>query len=382
MYYWRQLDGLRTLAVFGVMLHHFLHPNWDRNYDLGLMGVKLFFVLSGFLITGILLRSRGYVEEGRQANAYTLRQFYARRFLRIFPLFYLCLLVMWLLGIPDVREGLYWYLSHLSNFYFASLGWFPESTAHLWSLAVEEQFYLLWPVLILFLPKHWMMPTLLSAIAVGPLFRYFGVVNEMDSAALYTLPFSSMDSLGLGALIAYLDQKSSDSAPWRMLYTLLVTGVMLPAAVWLIVFGLPQNFGTAFNFALPDLVVSLVFGWLVLGAKTGYQNFFGRILAWQPVVFLGRISYGIYVYHLFMPVIFRGFPEWSGIEPLKYNSWMFFLFYAGVTIVVASLSWFLFEAPINRLKRFFPYRSSASMNVNRCEGVLESGSVRSDTEKS
>ena len=356
MAYWRQLDGLRALAVSGVMVHHFL-PGLTGPLDLGLIGVKLFFVLSGFLITGILLNGRGYVEEGRQTTARTLSQFYWRRFLRIFPLFYLCLLVMWLVGVADVREGFSWHLSYLSNFYFAQLGWWPSGTSHLWSLAVEEQFYLLWPALILFLPRHWILPALLSVIAVGPVFRYWGVIEGIGGTALYTLPFGSLDSLGLGALIAYLDRTVSHHVAWRSLYTNLVLVIALPAIAGLMVIGLPRQF-QAFEFALSDFLMSLVFAWLILGAKQGFQNPFGQLLAWSPLVYLGRISYGLYVYHLFMPVVIPDLPAWFGAESPNENPWMGFIFYSGISVLVASLSWFLFEAPINRLKRFFPYRSS------------------------
>jgi peptidoglycan/LPS O-acetylase OafA/YrhL len=354
MAYWRHLDGLRALAVTGVMVHHFL-PGQTGSLDLGLIGVKLFFVLSGFLITGILLTGRRYVEEGWQTRRRTLHQFYWRRFLRIFPLFYLCLLVMWLLGVTDVREGFYWHLSYLSNFYFAQLGWLPAGTAHLWSLAVEEQFYLLWPALILLLPRRWLLPALLSVIAVGPLFRYLGLIAAMDGTTLYTLPFSSLDSLGLGALIAYLDQRLSDRVAWRSTLKLLALGVALPLLLGLMAFDLDGRL-RALEYAFLDFFMSFVFAWLILGAKSGYQNRFGDLLAWTPIVYIGRISYGLYVYHLFMPVILPDVHEWFGVIPAEYLPAISFLWYTGVSVMAASLSWHLFETPINRLKTFFPYR--------------------------
>jgi peptidoglycan/LPS O-acetylase OafA/YrhL len=354
MAYWRHLDGLRALAVTGVMVHHFL-PGLTGSLDLGLIGVKLFFVLSGFLITGILLTGRRYVEEGWQTRRRTLHQFYWRRFLRIFPLFYLCLLVMWLLGVTDVREGLYWHLSYLSNFYFAQLGWLPAGTAHLWSLAVEEQFYLVWPALILLLPRRWLLPALLAVIAVGPLFRYLGTIAAMDGTTLYALPFGSLDSLGLGALIAYLDQGLSDRVAWRSTLKFLALGVALPFFLGLMAFDLDGRL-RALEYALLDFFMSLVFAWLILGAKSGYQNRFGKLLAWAPIVYIGRISYGLYVYHLFMPVILPDLPQWIAAGSAEYLPVISFLCYTGITVLVASLSWHLFEAPVNRLKRFFPYK--------------------------
>jgi peptidoglycan/LPS O-acetylase OafA/YrhL len=258
----------------------------------------------------------------------------------------------------------------LSNVYFAQLGWWPLGTSHLWSLAVEEQFYLLWPALILFLPRRWMLPALLMVIAVGPIFRYSGMVAGVDGVALYTLPFSSMDSLGLGALIAFLDRVPSHRVPWRSYFTFLALGIALPTVTGLTVFALPEKF-RALEFALHDFFMSLVFGWVILGAKTGYRNPFGRLLAWSPLVYLGRISYGLYVYHLFIPEILPRLPEWFGVGSQHDQPWTYFLVYSGISVLMASLSWFLFEAPINRLKRFFPYRASRGTSTDGAPVVLE-----------
>ena len=116
-----QLDSLRTFAVFAVMVHHFW-PEATFNLPLGFVGVQLFFVLSGFLITGILWPAREAVQAGRWPAVAVFRRFYIRRFLRIFPLFYGTLAVLWLLDVGEVRESALWHFSYLSNIYFAKIG--------------------------------------------------------------------------------------------------------------------------------------------------------------------------------------------------------------------------------------------------------------------
>ena len=132
----------------------------------GEWGVQLFFVLSGFLITGILLRCRGDEDAGGKISR--MRQFYVRRFLRIFPLFYAVLFAAALLNIRPVRETLLWHVSYLSNLQMALAGGWSGPVSHFWSLAVEEQFYLLWPCLILFLPRKYLLWAILIAIATAP----------------------------------------------------------------------------------------------------------------------------------------------------------------------------------------------------------------------
>jgi peptidoglycan/LPS O-acetylase OafA/YrhL len=149
-----QLDALRAFAVLSVLAVHFVShpPRWLEVVPWAACGVQLFFVLSGFLITGILLDSRNEVEAGA-SRFWMLRQFYTRRFLRIFPLYYAVVLVGWLIKLPGFTETLGWNLSYLTNFYILQKGAWIEVASHLWTLSVEEQFYLVWPWVVLFLPN-------------------------------------------------------------------------------------------------------------------------------------------------------------------------------------------------------------------------------------
>ena len=137
-----QLDSLRALAVGGVLFAHFVpagHPLAALHLlPWGSLGVQLFFVLSGTLITGILLGCKAEVEATRQSVGFSLRRFYARRCLRIFPAYYATLLLTAFTLWPVVRESLPWHLVYASNFYVVRQGGWPDTVAHLWTLSVEE----------------------------------------------------------------------------------------------------------------------------------------------------------------------------------------------------------------------------------------------------
>jgi peptidoglycan/LPS O-acetylase OafA/YrhL len=202
--YMKQLDGLRALAVLFTLAAHFLptdQPGWDV-LPWGQWGVRLFFVLSGFLITSILLRLRP-AESGGE-TWFPIRQFYVRRFLRIFPVFYATLLVTAVLNIKPVRSTFFWHLTYLSNIYFARLGAFNGPVTHFWSLAVEEQFYLFWPWLMVFLPARALRPAIAITILLGPLTRLAGYLAGYNSVSYGMFTTSCLDTLGAGALLALL----------------------------------------------------------------------------------------------------------------------------------------------------------------------------------
>ena len=172
--YMTQLDGLRCFAVFSVLVAHFCHdlPGIGRAGPWGgLLGVRLFFVLSGFLITQILLRERDAMRAAGVGVWTAIRPFYARRFLRIFPLYYGVLLVATALAVYPVRESLPWHLAYASNFYMAREGTWVPTVAHFWTLAMEEQFYLLWPWVVLLVRPASLPRIAIALAALAPAFR-------------------------------------------------------------------------------------------------------------------------------------------------------------------------------------------------------------------
>src|SRR5215470_1615655 len=222
-----QLDALRALAVLAVLVAH-LSPRSSTVFkiakliDLGGLGVRLFFVISGFLITGILLESKSYAERNRLPVTYAFRQLYVRRILRIFPLFYLVLSVAALLDILPVRETFAWHATYLTNFYIFFNGW-NGSINHLWTLAVEEQFYLVWPWIILLVDRRNLVTAIVVTIGIGPVFRLVcGLWTGNEATPI--LPFSCLDTLGLGALLAVWKNRICQEHPAK--YPFGIVGIL------------------------------------------------------------------------------------------------------------------------------------------------------------
>ncbi|RVD02393.1 acyltransferase, partial [Mesorhizobium sp. M2A.F.Ca.ET.029.05.1.1] len=207
-----QIDSLRAVAVFAVMYSHF----WDEASPWGHYGVRLFFVISGYLITGILIRSK---EVARSQGALgVILVFYLRRALRIFPAYYV-MLTLAAAFLPEIRTSLPWHAAYLSNVLFALNGnWDPWQLAHLWSLSVEEQFYLFWPLLIVLSPRQTLIPTLIGVILAAVAFRAAIMFYLPEGPARYVLTPAAFDALGAGALLAAIEASNrlTDVLRWRL----------------------------------------------------------------------------------------------------------------------------------------------------------------------
>ncbi len=357
-----QLDGLRAFAVAMVLCYHFYRP--IRSYvHLGGIGVRVFFVLSGFLITGILLRTRLEMDGRGGHRGHALGRFYIRRMLRIFPLFYFVLAIAWIGKVAGVRPALGWHAAYLSNVYFflensAHPGRWGGQVSHLWSLAVEEQFYLLWPWVILFARRRWLPGIALALAALGPVFRFVVTRLTGNDITPVLLP-GCIDSLALGAYLAMsvLPEFKDHPLVRPVGPAVLGAGAALFAACLA-----SEHFGgfEGFRMVSFDLAIAILGLWLVARASRGMGGIAGKVLEWAPLRYLGTISYGIYVYHLLMPALLPKVTRRLGLPdllaPLGDQTLPFLLFYTCVTVVVAALSWHLFEAPINRLKDRFEYR--------------------------
>jgi peptidoglycan/LPS O-acetylase OafA/YrhL len=362
-----QLDGLRAIAIVAVLYAHLTpHSYWLLGIDWGAWGVRLFFVLSGFLITGILLDCRRHIEisenvsRPRGALGHVLRAFYARRALRILPDFYATLLVAAMLHVPAVRKTLPWHLAYLSNVYFGIKGdWFGYVGAY-WSLAVEEQFYLVWPLIVLLVPRRGLLPAVLSLIALGPISRAVMIYFHANNAMLYGSTLSALDTLGFGALLAVMkhaEGRCSESsvrvvmkcAPLAMLGMIaLIVLNRFSYHAWLT--GVSQN-----------LLLGTSFMWVVNRAAEGNVSI-GRFLECPPVAYLGRISYAVYVLHLIVLYLVDRTLHHLLIPEFWQRSYAWFvlsLFTVLTTLLLAMISWYRMEKPINSLKHRFSYRPPA-----------------------
>jgi peptidoglycan/LPS O-acetylase OafA/YrhL len=357
-----QLDGLRAVAAGMVVLYHFWRP--IREYvHVGAIGVRVFFVLSGFLITGILLRSRAQRENGQTSAGMSLRRFYIRRFLRIFPLYYFALALAWLGRVSGAREGIFWHAAYLSNVRFfldnaLHHGEWGGHVGHFWSLAVEEQFYLLWPWVILFARRQWLPAIALGMAAVGPVFRYV-VFTQTGNDLTPILPLGCVDSLALGAYLAMT--VAPEYASHRLVRPI------GPAALWSGLLLLAAYLAAehtddfwVFRDVSFDLAIALVGVWLVARAAEGMRGPAGRVLEFGPLRYLGTISYGIYVYHNMLPELLtrtaRHFGHPDLFAPLGDQTVPYLIFYGVMSVAVAAISWHVFEGPINRMKDRFEYR--------------------------
>jgi peptidoglycan/LPS O-acetylase OafA/YrhL len=356
--YFRHIDSLRALAVIAVLASHYLPRNEWLGADLlgegAAAGVRLFFALSGFLITGILLDARAAIRSGTTSAGAALGHFYARRSLRILPLYFLVVGACWLLGVAAVREAPGSFLTFTYNLHLIRQGWWDNHVAHFWTLSVEQQFYLLWPCLLLFAPRRALVPLAVLMMVTAEGARWHYQRTDPTGMAFYVSTLAAGDALGAGALLA-LVIRSPRACHWleRMLASpaMAAVGIIWIAGAWWHP-ALEPVLGFAAN-ALRDAFELLVFAALIFGATRGFRGALASIAAWKPLAYLGRISYGIYVYHpLMLPVaaaIFAlvGITADGEPEPARVAVALV------LTLGTAAISWHLFEKPLNDLKRYF-----------------------------
>ena len=199
-----QLDSIRGIAVLLVVLHHW--TEWGREFGNGLgnIGVQLFFVLSGFLITRILLVMRGDYLAGRASIGEIFTSFQLNRIVRLWPVAFLTLMLVFAAGERfEQRTNMAWHALFASNILFFLRGDFISSLAHFWSLAVEQQFYLFWPFVVILAPRANLERIIFILIALAPAFRLTLYSAGLTNFAQFNvLTFANLDSLGMGALVA------------------------------------------------------------------------------------------------------------------------------------------------------------------------------------
>jgi peptidoglycan/LPS O-acetylase OafA/YrhL len=349
--FYPQLDSLRAIAVILVIVSHWFAPNHllNRYTANGILGVTLFFVLSGFLITGILLRSRESIDAGRLAPKKAFGVFYARRALRIFPVYYVLLLIVVIFNFALIGDSFWWHFSYTSNFYF----WIKEAwdgpLSHLWSLSVEEQFYIAWPMLIFFIPNRLFPALFFAGIFIAVVFRHFIITDHSDFGRL--LMPGSLDSFCIGGLLAYARHKSAAVYKYYLTSrnTYVIIAFLLLLAVHLpFMKKLPANI--SLNIYL--LFISVAFGIIIdRVADTVTTPMLGTALSNKALLYTGKISYGIYLYHNFIHQIY-GLPEFPGSFYVEKVVRFFLL------LLLATTSWYVLEKPMLRLKDRFIIKSS------------------------
>lgn len=350
-----ELDGLRAFAILPVILHHcWPQDHWSSFVgEAGWMGVDLFFVLSGYLITGILLHAvRG--EHG-------YRNFLIRRALRIFPLYYLCLGLFTAVAVLrgdhaswDAMKawgGTGWFFVYLGNFRAAWTNHLPPvlSFATLWSLQVEEQFYLLFPIAVALFSRETLKRFLIGCVVGAPLLRSAMVLFvPHSSVAGYALMPCRMDALAMGGILAILPRPGERQARVAFLLGAAATAAIFCAALW------RQPEGTAYDpwmrsvgYSAVDFTCASLLCWVLLSPASTLSG----MLRLRPLVYTGQIAYGLYLLHEPASWTARKF-----LGPVETHSALSVPITFAASFLAAGLSWRFFESPFLALKDRFQTR--------------------------
>lgn len=348
--YYPALDGLRGLAIILVLVYHnFATLNFSH---FGWLGVDLFFVLSGFLITSIILQDVG--------KEHWLRNFYVKRALRIFPLYFLALLLLLFL-LPLLLTGnnefayyqqrKWWLISFLQNWVFIFDP--PQSTGvlnHFWSLAVEEQFYLLWPFAILAIRKvPWLLATILSVLFFTVMIRIVVWNQQLSSFPYYSFyTFTRIDGICIGCAVALVRH-------WQ-------PGLLSRMKAPIVFFFGVLNFGFFFvnrlhQFSFPFLgmvgysTFAMLFGLLVYEAVQPERSWVHTIFDNAVFRFFGKYSFGIYVWHWPVYVLLETITnKWlSAFLPAPTTLLTSILLSAGA-VLISLVSYHLWEHPFLKQK--------------------------------
>ena len=364
------LDGLRGLAISLVLLHHFLQrtsaapPLIDRIAfgvaESGWVGVDLFFVLSGFLITGILYDAKG--------SPRYFRDFYTRRTLRIFPLYYAALFVFFVAlplvphpfataYVSDSSPDQAWFWTYLTNFRIAERGtWYDHLVPTVfWSLAIEEQFYLVWPLLVLSFTRRTLMRLCLALFGIAFGVRVVLALLEVSPVSTFVLTPARMDCLVLGALLALIqrDEDAFRRTVRGAVWAAPLLGLILIALSW------PHTrldwrdpLTTTIGFSAVAAFSGCV---LALSAAAPSGAVIRRLFESAPLRVLGQYSYAMYIFHGPSGTLVK---QIYGVEqvPRVFGSELpFTVVYTVsatlVTLLVAWLSWHLFERHFLRHQR-------------------------------
>lgn len=384
------LDGVRGLAILLVLVVHFGGSAADRALATGNLiervyarvvdtsgcGVDLFFVLSGFLITRILLDARG--------ADHPLRAFYIRRVLRIFPLYYLALFIVLIVlpplvgtspGVEDILSHQSWLWAYGGNIACGVFGvqWNQDwmRLDHFWSLSVEEHFYFVWPALALYLAPR-TLARACGCFVVGAIVVRLAVLHAGMVDASYQLTPCRLDALSLGALVAIVAFERGTVAPLVRIARYCVVGG-LAAVIALAVVSARKEPSLWWTTGTVHTVFAIFFaGLLVLTLASPAEGWLARAFSHRALRALGKYSYGLYVWH---EILRPWFHQWFPLEELETavgSRLIGVLGYALVCIaasmVVAYVSWHAFEKHFLRLKARAPYRTRDRTTADRLVG--------------
>ena len=358
-----QFDGVRGLSILAVFVAHseFVRALPHAGFlEYGRLGVDLFFVLSGFLITGILLDSR--------ENPQYFRNFYARRVLRIWPLYYVLLMAIFVI-LPlfvssmraTARHTWPFFVLYIQNL-FVHLPT-PFGLEPTWSLAIEEQFYITWPLLVAFLRKRTLALVLLCVVAMSLSLRIIGYESGASLKFIHNFTACRLDAIAFGSLSAiWLRSKGCTLELWnrraRQFMALGLVGV----------FGARLVFGQQSTVLSYTLIAICFTGFLGVSLTSECQtSLLGVFLSLRALRYVGKISYGLYLLHMPIFLFVGDYARQRTLSahfPAAINI-LITLVQFGAAFATASISWRFFETPILRLKARFPSGSRMKSSLGR-----------------
>lgn len=344
--YYEYLDTYRFIAVTQVIISHWL-PGYFESFK-ARIGVDMFFVLSGFLITENLLKQKTRISaEGGKGITAAFKTFYIRRSLRIFPIYYITIFIFLLVPVAILADNFLWYLLYAVNYMVIYQKEWPGMFSHLWSLSVEEQFYLVWPAVIFFIPFKWIGKTTLLLVLAS--FLYLAIFP----GNIISLP-ACISTLCIGALLAIIKQNEAK------IFTVLKYDYILLLLCCILVTFFSMNGYEAY---LIQLLTAILFFYFIKILITRKNACLKLLFANTVTSFLGKISYGLYLFHNFTPWLLRNLngtedlyvlsgwailPEWK-------SGWALFIQHWVLLIIISVLSWFIIEKPVNSIKSKFNY---------------------------
>lgn len=370
-----ELDGIRGFAVLLVIIFHFLNQPilsdnlfdhiFKETFSIGWIGVDLFFVLSGFLITRILINTKS------STNYFT--SFYYKRTLRIFPLYYLYLILIFFILYPllfnkvsEVEQNKIlmsehsqaWFWLYASNIKQVIDGaFFGGGLGHLWSLSIEEQFYIVWPCIIYFFSVKNAKLISWILILLALLLRVYICFYNIDPEVIYVFTLTRMDALVMGALVAiYLSENTVIN---YVFVKRLLLGTCFFTVMLIYLFG-PHSGKHPLIYTIGYTLTAVTFSLLILLTQSTTVFFARPVFKSSFMVFFGKYSYAIYIFHpLVRQVMLKLVGEPKVILGTQ-TPWSiaFVLLCTAGTVLVALISWNLFEKWFLKLKDKFAFSLS------------------------